>query len=116
MCHELVRVYDASLCHWVYDICVPSLGRVLNAACIKAITTAPRPEVFKWKEHRTKLLAQFRNTAEQDGILTFFLNVREEGLSAILWISERRSQREPPLNRTAYRFPNDPGCGSPSAS
>jgi hypothetical protein len=78
---------------WVYDARVPSLGRVLNATRVKAITTAPRPEAFKCKEHRAKLLAQFRNTAEQDGILTSFLNVREEGLSAIPWISERRSQR-----------------------
>jgi hypothetical protein len=89
---ELVRVYDASLCHWVYDICVPSLGRLLNAERIKAIT-ASTPREFKWKQHRAKLISQFRNTAEQDDILTFFLKVRDEGLTVILWVAERRSER-----------------------
>jgi hypothetical protein len=90
---ELVRVYDASLCHWVYDICVPSLGRLLNAERIKAITAVPHAREFKWKQHRAKLISQFRNTAEQDDILTFFLKVREEGLIAVLWVAERRSER-----------------------
>ena len=76
---ELVRVYDAALCHFLYDCVSKELARFLNAERIKSLN-ADEPRVFNWAAHRSKLLNQTKNTAESDDLLSFFLKCRDESL------------------------------------
>ena len=89
---ELVRAYDAALCHNIYDVVDPKLGRLLNAERVKALNL-PSPKTFMWKDHEAKLYEQFKGTSEEDDLITFFHAAREDNAPVSLWVSERRSSR-----------------------
>ena len=89
---ELVRAYDAALCHNIYDVVDPKLGRLLNAERVKALNL-PTPKIFRWKDHEAKLHEQFKGTSEEDDLITFFHAAREDNVPVSLWVSERRSSR-----------------------
>jgi len=89
---ELVRVYDASLCHFLCDVVAPEMGRLLNSARLRALN-AMTPTPFGYLKHKQMLLNQLVDTADVDDLFTFFITPREEGLSLQLWIAERRASR-----------------------
>jgi hypothetical protein len=68
---ELARACDAALCHNIYDVVDPKLGRLLNAERVKALDL-PTPKTFRWKEHEAKSCEQFKGTSEEDDLIAFF--------------------------------------------
>ena len=76
---EFVRVYDASLCHFLPGCCTVKVRRFLNAERIQAENLAV-PLPLKWKQHRKKLVERMRDSSKNDLLITFVLKVREEHL------------------------------------
>jgi hypothetical protein len=51
LCAELVRVYDASLCHFLHGVVAPEMGRLLNSARLRALNAAT-PTPFGCLKHK----------------------------------------------------------------
>ena len=89
---EYLRVFDRSLCHFVFDVCQPQVRRFLNAARVTSEASA-NPVTFKWQDYRTLLLSRLADSTRSNDLLKYLLSVRDDALAVSLWCSERRSER-----------------------
>jgi len=89
---EYLRVFDRSLCHFVFDICQPQVRRFLNAARVTSEASA-NPVTYKWEDYRKLLLNRLQDSTRSNDLLKYLLGVRDEALTVSLWCSERRSER-----------------------
>ena len=94
---EFVRVYDAALCHFLFDICADRVCRFLNAERVQKLN-ASTPVVLKWTDYTTLLLEMLRGGSKSNDLLAFFHKTR------------KRTDR-PPLGRQNHSpvRPNDLG-------
>jgi hypothetical protein len=89
---ECLRVFDRSLCHFVFDMCQPQVRRFLNAARVTSEASA-NPVTYKWEDYRKLLLNRLQDSTRSNDLLKCLLSVRDEALAVSLWCSERRSER-----------------------
>ena len=89
---EFVRVHDAALCHFLFDICADRVCRFPNAERVQKLN-ASTPIYLKWADYTTLLLEMLRDGSKSNDLLAFFHKTRENGLTVPLWVSERRAER-----------------------
>jgi hypothetical protein len=89
---ELLRVYDQARCHFIYEICEPSVKRFLNAMRIR--NEEERDERMSWIDYKSTLLDRMQNSSTIDGLLSYVIKPRENGCPIGLWVAERVSERK----------------------
>jgi hypothetical protein len=86
----LVRVFDHSRSHFVFEICEPSTKRFLNALRIREEEGGDR---MPWSLYKITLLERMQNSSTIDGLISFILKPRDNGCPISLWVAERIAER-----------------------
>ena len=86
----LLRVYDHSRSHFVFEICEPSTKRFLNALRIRHEEGGAR---MAWSLYKIALLERMQNSSTIDGLISFILKPRDNNCPISLWVAERIAER-----------------------
>jgi hypothetical protein len=86
----LLRVYDHSRSHFVFEICDESVRRFLNATRIRFEEDGDR---MPWLVYRATILERMQNSSIIDGLLSYVIKPRENGCPIGLWVAERLAER-----------------------
>ena len=86
----LLRVFDHSRSHFIFEICEPSTKRFLNALRIREEEGGDR---MPWALYKSALLERMQNSSTIDGLISFILKPRDNSCPISLWVAERIAER-----------------------